>query len=196
MPLHQDDLSAFIKRALEEDVGRGDITTEACVPPDRTGAGHIRAHASGILSGLEVARQVFLTWDPGLIVGLEKADGERVQAGDEVLTVSGRLASIMTAERVALNFLCHLSGVATLTARYVEAVEGKIRILDTRKTLPGFRRLQKQAVVHGGGTNHRERLDSAILIKDNHLAAAGGIEGAVRRIREAKPGERIILEVR
>lgn len=190
-----DSVSELVKRALAEDVGDGDITTISCIPEKLKGRGRIRSRSHGVLSGLSVVEKVFHEVDPGLLVEMQRADGDRVAVGTDVMIGSGRVRSILTSERVALNFLTHLSGVATLTSRFVEAAGGKIQILDTRKTLPGYRELEKKAVVHGGGVNHRMGLYDAVLIKDNHVEAAGSLEEAVRRAREFFPAKKIMLEV-
>jgi nicotinate-nucleotide pyrophosphorylase (carboxylating) len=177
----------LIDRALAEDVGTGDITTEALVPPDARARARIEQKAPGVISGLRAAESVFRRVDPALRWHGHAAEGEWREGG-LVAEVAGATASILRGERVALNFLGHLSGVATLTARYVRAVEGTgARILDTRKTTPGMRALEKQAVVHGGGVNHRFGLFDAILAKENHIASAGGIEEATRRALAAAP---------
>jgi nicotinate-nucleotide pyrophosphorylase (carboxylating) len=190
-----DSLLELVRRALAEDVGDGDITTLACIPENLRGRGRIRARVAGVVSGLGVAERVYHEVDPDLQVEAVLSDGDRVDPGVDVLRVSGRVRSILTAERVALNFLTHLSGVATLASRFVEAAVGKIQILDTRKTLPGLRELEKKAVVDGGGVNHRMGLYDAILIKDNHVEASGSLEKAVERARESYPDKRIMLEV-
>lgn len=190
-------LSRLVNLALEEDVGPGDATTLAVVSPEARGAGVIVAKEPLTVSGLEAARAVFARVDPGLEVRVERADGARAEPGEVVLRVEGALGAILTAERTALNFLQRLSGVATQTRRYTEALAGsRTRLLDTRKTTPGWRMLEKAAVRHGGGHNHRIALFDGILIKDNHLQAAGGITEAVRRARAAAhPLLRIEVEV-
>jgi nicotinate-nucleotide pyrophosphorylase (carboxylating) len=165
-------IEEVIDRALAEDLGKGDVTTEALIPGDRRGTGFIVAKKEGILAGAGVAKQVFHRVDPELKVEILLEDGARVKPGSKVAKVSGSIASILKAERVALNFLQHLSGIASETNRYVEAVkELPVRIMDTRKTTPGLRSLEKYAVKAGGGENHRMNLGDGILIKDNHLAA-------------------------
>jgi nicotinate-nucleotide pyrophosphorylase (carboxylating) len=162
----------IIDRALAEDLSKGDVTTEALIPGDRQGTGFIVAKKEGILAGINVAKQVFHQADPELKVEALLEDGTRVEPGSKVARVSGSIASILKAERVALNFLQRLSGIASETNRYVEAVKGlPVRIMDTRKTTPGLRSLEKHAVKAGGGENHRMNLGDGILIKDNHLAA-------------------------
>jgi len=165
-------IEEIIDRALAEDLGKGDVTTEALISGDQRGAGFIVAKKEGILAGIGVAKQVFHQVDPELKVEILLEDGARVKPGSRVAKVSGNIASILKAERVALNFLQHLSGIASETNRYVEAVKGlPVRIMDTRKTTPGLRSLEKYAVRVGGGENHRMNLSDGILIKDNHLAA-------------------------
>jgi nicotinate-nucleotide pyrophosphorylase (carboxylating) len=182
--MHSADIAALIRTALEEDVGPGDWTTQWTVPTEHTARAVIVAKAEGVLSGLHVAERVFHTLDPDLEVRLLAREGEAVGAGQTVVEMQGRTRSILTGERVALNFVQRLSGVATATRRYVEAVRGTgARILDTRKTTPGLRALEKNAVASGGGVNHRFGLHDMVLIKENHIAAAGGITAAVERVR-------------
>jgi nicotinate-nucleotide pyrophosphorylase (carboxylating) len=162
----------IIDRALAEDLGKGDVTTDALIPGDRRGTGFIVAKKEGILAGINVAKQVFHRVDPELKVDVLLEDGARIEPGSKIARVSGSIASILKAERVALNFLQRLSGIASETNRYVKRVEGlPVRIMDTRKTTPGLRSLEKYAVRVGGGQNHRMSLGDGILIKDNHLAA-------------------------
>lgn len=181
----------IIRLALEEDLGTGDITTLATVPDSLTATGQILAKSAGVLSGITVAAEVFREVDPSTVFTPLARDGDRIERGQVLARVSGTARSLLTAERVALNFLQRLSGVATLTARYVEAVAGtRARIIDTRKTTPGMRLLEKAAVRHGGGHNHRVGLSDGILIKDNHLAAIGGpdpIAAAIAAARERAP---------
>ena len=170
MELTREHYNHLIEQALAEDLGKGDVTTDALIPEDERGSATIRAKSDGLLAGIEVARQVFLKVDPELKVTVLIQDGTALKTGDAIARVEGRIASILKAERTALNFLQHLSGIATETARYVEAVKGlPARVVDTRKTIPGLRMLEKYAVLMGGGRNHRIRLDDGILIKDNHL---------------------------
>ncbi len=178
--LSDDPLHALLQRALEEDVGDGDVTTRATVSPDQTATGTITAKAPGIVAGLEVAARVFrLAGDP-VAVSRPVPDGASVAPGDAVATVRGPARSLLTAERLALNVLQRMSGIATATRRMVDAVQPHDpAILDTRKTAPGLRRLDKWAVRLGGGRNHRLGLYDLILIKDNHIAAAGGVESAL-----------------
>jgi nicotinate-nucleotide pyrophosphorylase (carboxylating) len=181
-------LTRLIQQALDEDVGAGDVTTGAALAGDETGLARATAKAGMVVAGIDVFAEVFYTFDPSLGVTVRQQDGETAEKGDLLAEVSGRLASILTAERVALNLLQRMCGIATLTRRYVEAVRGtKVRILDTRKTAPGLRILDKYAVRAGGGFNHRFALYDGILIKDNHIAAAGGIGRAVQRVRGRVP---------
>lgn len=182
----EDDVLRVVETALAEDLGReGDITTAAVVPSGSSALGKLVAKESGVIAGLQVASTVFHTVNPALNFEALAEDGEAVIEGREIAEVSGPAADILIAERTALNLLCHLSGIASLTARYVAAVQGfEARILDTRKTTPGLRTLEKYAVVCGGGTNHRIGLFDAVLIKENHIAAAGSLTAAVRSARE------------
>jgi nicotinate-nucleotide pyrophosphorylase (carboxylating) len=187
----------LVARALLEDLGSGDVTAEAVVPEDASGRATITQKAPGVLFGLEVAAEVFRQTGAGELED-RAAEGEwRDQVPAAVAGIGGPARALLAAERTALNLLCHLSGVATLTARFVREVDGTgARILDTRKTTPGLRALEKAAVAAGGGTNHRMGLYDAILIKENHAALAGGVEEAVGRAREAKPGLSVEVECR
>jgi len=170
--LSEEQLDSIIDRALAEDISRGDITSEALLPPGLQGKAVIRVKAKGVLAGGEVARRVLLRVDPSLKIEIIIKDGARVKPGDMLATISGTVMSILKAERVALNFLQRLSGIATETARFVARAQGlPVTILDTRKTTPGLRLLEKYAVRTGGGQNHRLDLSDGILIKDTHLAA-------------------------
>ena len=165
-------IEEIIDRAVAEDLGKGDVTTEALIPGDQQGTGFIVANKEGILAGIGVAKQVFRRIDPELSVEILLEDGAKVKPGGKVAKVSGSIASILKAERIALNFLQRLSGIASETNRYVARVEGlPVRIMDTRKTTPGLRSLEKYAVRVGGGENHRMNLGDGVLIKDNHLVA-------------------------
>jgi nicotinate-nucleotide pyrophosphorylase (carboxylating) len=183
-------IQAIVERALAEDVGSGDVTSQWILPPELGVHGRFLAKAQGVLAGLEVARQVFRQVDERIAFRARMKDGDALSKGDIVATVEGPAVSILTAERTALNFLQRMSGIATLTRRYVEAVAGTPAvILDTRKTAPGLRLLDKWAVRLGGGQNHRLGLYDMVLIKDNHIAAAGGITQAVERVRRRnRPG--------
>ena len=176
-----------VARALAEDLGVFGDLTAGLVPPDATVAALLVARADGVLSGRMCADEAFRAVDPSTVVEWRAADGDRLRAGTVIGRVSGRLASILTAERTALNLLGHLSGVASLTRRYVDAAGGRTRIRDTRKTTPGLRALEKAAVRAGGGVNHRGSLSDAILVKDNHLAGLS-IEDAVATAHARWPG--------
>jgi len=181
-----DSVAKLIAVALEEDVGPGDRTAEACVPAGATGTGLIVAKETLVVSGVSAAARVFRALDASCELTASKGEGDDAGPGDAVLRVRGSLRAILTGERTALNLLMRLSGVATLTRRYVQALVGtKTRLLDTRKTTPGMRELEKAAVRAGGGFNHRGALFDGILVKDNHAAAAGGVGEAVRRARDA-----------
>lgn len=190
-------LKRMVRQALREDVGSGDITTRLTVDPASRCHATLRAKSDGVLSGMAPFRTVFDIL-PARIKDWEgKPDGTVFRAGDVLASFTALSRATLTGERTALNFLQHLSGVATYTARFVRAVEGlDVRIMDTRKTLPLFRELEKAAVLHGGGTNHRHGLYDAILVKDNHIQAAGGIEEALSRAkRGAAPGMKVEIEV-
>ena len=188
-------LQEIVRRALEEDFGTGDITSEATIPPDLEAEAVVVAREAGVLAGLPVALEVFAQVDPGLTLRPESVDGQRLQAGSRVLHVQGKARSLLAGERVALNFLQRMSGIATATARLVALVEGTgVRVVDTRKTVPGLRLLDKYAVRQGGGANHRFGLYDAVLIKDNHVMAAGGVGAAVRSAR-ARTGHTVRIEV-
>ncbi|RJP53695.1 MAG: carboxylating nicotinate-nucleotide diphosphorylase [Anaerolineaceae bacterium] len=186
-----------IKRALEEDIGTGDATTLSIVPPEATMRGQIIAKQDGIVAGLDVARATYELLDSSVDFSAQLADGSRVARTGVLALVSGRTSSLLTAERTALNFLGRMSGIATLTRQFVDAVAGtRAVILDTRKTAPGLRLVDKLAVKLGGGGNHRIGLYDMILIKDNHIDYAGGIEEAVRRARAFDSGLAIEVETR
>jgi nicotinate-nucleotide pyrophosphorylase (carboxylating) len=175
-----------VTHALAEDRGRGDATTAATIPAGTRARGVILAKSDLVVAGIDVAAEAFRQVDPQTAFEVQWGDGSRVQHGEIVATVLGDARALLEAERTALNFLQRLCGIATLTAKYVDAARGGITILDTRKTTPGFRALEKYAVRCGGGTNHRQRLDDGILIKDNHKRLAGGVAQATERaLREA-----------
>jgi nicotinate-nucleotide pyrophosphorylase (carboxylating) len=181
-------LARVIRTALEEDIGAGDITTGAALIGDETGIALATAKTELVVAGIDVFGEVFLTLDPSLGFAPRRRDGEKVADGDLLAEISGRLASILAAERVALNLFQRMSGIATMTRRYVDAIsQTRAKILDTRKTAPGLRILDKYAVRVGGGCNHRFALYDGVLIKDNHIAAAGGIGPAVKRVRQRIP---------
>jgi nicotinate-nucleotide pyrophosphorylase (carboxylating) len=188
-------LEETVRRSLHEDIGYGDLTTEAIVPSSSEARGKIVAKAAGRIAGIEVAMLTFQLLEPNVEMTVDAPDGTDVKPGDTVLHLRGPAASVLLGERVALNFLQRLSGIASATALAVEAVAPyATRIVDTRKTTPGLRALEKYAVRVGGGFNHRLGLDDAVLIKDNHLAVAGGISEAVRRVRE-RIGHLVKIEV-
>jgi len=177
----------LIRAALAEDIGSGDVTSCLTIPEKLRTEGTIVCHAPGVLAGIDICRKVFRTLDKSIRFKPMKLDGSRVRQGTRAAILSGPARSILTAERTALNFLCRLSGIATLTARFVREVKGTgTRILDTRKTTPGWRALEKYAVRCGGGRNHRKGLYDMVLIKDNHIAAAGSVRAALARCRNRR----------
>jgi nicotinate-nucleotide pyrophosphorylase (carboxylating) len=185
----------LIDLALAEDVGPGDITTDNLVDAKVPGHGEIVAKQDLVIAGLDIAKRVFQRLDEGIVFDASFRDGQFVTGGSRVVTIAGRLAALLTAERTALNFLQRLSGIATQVREYVSQLEGaSTKLLDTRKTTPGWRVLEKYAVRIGGGTNHRMGLYDAVLIKDNHIAAAGGIAEAVVRIKDKVPAA-VTIEV-
>jgi nicotinate-nucleotide pyrophosphorylase (carboxylating) len=185
----------LIMAALAEDVGKGDITTEAIVSARARGRATFVAKEEMVVAGHFVARRVLEHIDDGVKYTESIKDGMKAKKGAVIATVSGRLAGILTAERVALNFLQRLCGIATLTAKFVERAGGRAKILDTRKTTPCLRILERYAVKAGGGVNHRFGLYDAVLIKDNHIAAAGGVEKALKRMKRVKKGEELFIEI-
>jgi nicotinate-nucleotide pyrophosphorylase (carboxylating) len=196
-PYHQDELRNLVRTALDEDEAFNDLTTIATVVSDRHARGRLVSRAQGVLCGVPLAVEAFRQLDPKVTIRVDLEDGARLSPGSNVLYLSGHARALLAAERVALNFMQRLSGIATLTSRYVEAVKGtKAKILDTRKTTPGWRLLEKYAVRAGGGTNHRLNLSAAVLIKDNHLAAVDGdVSLAVQRARDLAPaGTKIEVE--
>ena len=184
----------IVRRALAEDVGAGDVTTEGTVAPLQRARGELRVKAPCVIAGIDVALEVFRQLDPPVVVQVHRAEGDLCGPGDVVATLRGSAGKLLTAERTALNFLQRMSGIATLTRRFVEAAAGRITILDTRKTTPTLRVLERYAVRAGGGTNHRGGLDGGILIKDNHVRLAGGVGEAVRRMRTASAGMPVEVE--
>jgi nicotinate-nucleotide pyrophosphorylase (carboxylating) len=184
--------------ALREDIGAGDITTEFFVPDGLKALGRIIARERAVVAGGETAAEVFRRVNPKLNVEILQPDGTALMGGETILEIRGAANSILTAERVALNFLQRLSGIATLTRQFVEAAgKSRAKILDTRKTTPGLRALEKAAVVAGGGANHRFNLSDMVLVKDNHLSAGSGFSGfaaAIQRLRQERPGIRIEVE--
>lgn len=196
LALHPDILDA-IRRALAEDVGPGDVTTNSIVPPDATMRGRIIAKQNGVVAGLDVAQTVYRMVDERITVTALVAEGERVTNRQTLAFVSGPARGLLTAERTALNFLGRMSGIATLTRQFVDAVAGTgVTILDTRKTAPGLRMVDKLAVQRGGGCNHRIGLYDMVLIKDNHIDFAGSLRAAVERTREYAPHLEIEVEAR
>ncbi len=194
--MRPDSIHDVVARALAEDVGSGDLTTQATVPADARARATITQKAPGVVFGLELAEESFRQLDPTIALERRVEEG-RWREGGPVLELEGSARAILTGERTALNFLQRLSGIATITARYVRAVEGTgVQLLDTRKTTPGLRALEKAAVAAGGGTNHRTGLYDAVLIKENHAATAGGVGEAVRRARRQAPDVPLEVECR
>jgi nicotinate-nucleotide pyrophosphorylase (carboxylating) len=188
-------LKKLIDTALTEDLGPGDVTSEATIPPDSASEAVITAKQDLVLAGIDVAREVFHHLDPSIKFEPLAKDGDMIKAGSVLARVFGKTRALLAGERAALNLLQHLSGIATLTAGYVGKVKGlKAAVLDTRKTLPGLRQLEKYAVRVGGGRNHRMGLYDMVLIKDNHIRAAGGITKAVKAAREKAGGLQIEVE--
>jgi len=189
-------IEPLVRAALLEDLGRaGDLTTDSIVPVDAKAKAVLGARQAGVVAGLDLALLAFRLIDPTIKVQVHQPDGSRVAPGDDIATLEGPARGLLTAERVALNFLSHLSGIATATAAIADAIRPYgVRVTDTRKTTPGLRQVQKYAVRVGGGANHRFGLDDAILIKDNHIAVAGGIGPAVERAR-AHAGHLVKIEV-
>jgi nicotinate-nucleotide pyrophosphorylase (carboxylating) len=175
----------LVRRALAEDIGAGDITTAATVDATRTSRGVILAKSRCVIAGLDVAAEAFRQLDPEMTIRVLQSDGTQCEPGTDVAEVRGRTSAMLTAERTALNFMQRLSGIATLTRQFVDASGGRITVLDTRKTTPLMRALEKYAVRAGGGVNHRFGLHDGILIKDNHVRLAGGVGNAVARMRDA-----------
>lgn len=181
-------LDDIILSALKEDVGTGDITTNCCIPCDNRSEAYFLSKEDGVICGIDIAARVFALVDEKIVFSPLKKDGDKVNKGDIIATLSGPSRAILTGERVALNFMQRLSGTATATAKAVESVAGtKAKIADTRKSTPGLRVLEKYAVRVGGGHNHRFNLADGVLIKDNHIAAAGGIAAAVKAARDSVP---------
>jgi len=184
----------IVRRALAEDLGWGDVTTDATVPPNLRARGVILAKSSCVVAGVDVAAETFRQLDPAVVFRVLKNDGTVCEPGEIIADVRGSAASMLTAERTALNLMQRMTGIATMTHRFVQAANGRITILDTRKTTPTLRALEKYAVRAGGGTNHRGGLDDGVLIKDNHIRLAGGLEEAVRRMKAADPQMAIEVE--
>lgn len=191
------DLMDFIRRALGEDLGRGgDVTSNATIPADARFTAAMNARQEVVVAGLEIAAGFFMALDGNVGIELLAGDGDKVEVGATLMRLEGNARAMLAAERPALNTLQHLSGIATLTRRYVDAIAGTgATLLDTRKTIPGLRLLEKYAARMGGAENHRMRLDDGVLIKDNHVAVAGGVAEAVRRAKEANTGLQVQVEV-
>lgn len=194
-PLQPEAYQDIVRRALAEDVGPGDVTTEATVPVSQRARGVFLVKAPCVLAGVDVAVEAFLQVEPGIRVAFHKRDGDACVAGDEIGEIVGLARTLLVAERTALNFLQRLSGIATRARAFVDASGGRITILDTRKTTPTLRVLEKYAVAAGGATNHRFGLYDAILIKDNHVRLAGGVAAAVERCRASRSDLRLEVEV-
>ncbi len=187
----------IIEQALAEDIGTGDVTTEAIISADSVSTAVMLAKQDLVLAGLEVSREVFLVLDPSVQFTTKAKDGDRIQRGAELARLTGKTSVLLKGERVALNLLQHLSGIATLTSKYAEKIKGtNAQVLDTRKTLPGLRQLEKYAVKVGGGRNHRMGLYDMVLIKDNHIKAAGSITKAVESAKARSGNLSIEVETR
>ena len=184
-PLDQGAYRELVRRALAEDFGWGDITTESIIDRDQKAYAVILAKSPLVLAGIDIACEAFRQLDPGVAITLHRKDSDRCEPGTVVAELRGHAAALLTAERTALNFIQRLCGIATLTRKFVDAAGGRIIVLDTRKTTPLLRTLEKYAVRAGGGTNHRSGLDDGILIKDNHIRLAGGVVPAVTKMRKA-----------
>jgi nicotinate-nucleotide pyrophosphorylase (carboxylating) len=194
MPLDPDDYRDVVRRALAEDLGPGDVTTDATVSADQRASGVFVIKQDCVLAGLDVALETFLQVDPSVTATCHRRDGDRCAVGVVIADLIGTARGLLVAERTALNFLQRLCGIATRTRQYVDAAAGRIVVLDTRKTTPTLRALEKYAVRIGGGTNHRFGLYDAVLIKDNHVRLAGGVKSAVARARSHRPDLRIEVE--
>lgn len=186
--LHEIQIEPIITRALEEDWGYGDWTTDLCIPEDKISMAKIIAKTPTVIAGIEIARAVFERVDPKLKINITKENGQRAQVGDTIIEIHGKAQSILKAERVALNFLARLCGIAQLTSQMVEQLDGtKAQLLDTRKTTPGLRLLEKSATVTGGARNHRLCLTDGVIVKENHIRACGDIQTAVSKLLESLP---------
>jgi len=194
-PPGRDSYAKLVREALAEDIGSGDVTTKATVGEQVKARGTVLAKSAFVVAGLDVATEVFRQLDPEVVVEVRWGDGAHVQPLDVIAEVTGRASALLTGERTALNILQRLSGIATLTDKFVTAAAGRITVLDTRKTTPGWRDLEKYAVRCGGGTNHRERLDAGVLIKDNHKRLGGGIAAAVKAAQAAGHESAVEVEV-
>jgi nicotinate-nucleotide pyrophosphorylase (carboxylating) len=193
-PLSPDQYRDLVRRALDEDIGKGDLTTEATVAVGQRARGVFVAKTRCVVAGLDVALEAFRQLDPSIVVTIGRNDGERCDPGETIAEITGRARALLSAERTALNFLQRLSGIATRTREFVEAAGGRITLLDTRKTTPTLRVLEKYAVRAGGGTNHRVGLFDAVLLKDNHLRLAGGLDVAVQMVRAHDASIRVEVE--
>jgi nicotinate-nucleotide pyrophosphorylase (carboxylating) len=185
----------LVRNALQEDRGAGDVTSAATIGVEQRARGTILAKSELVVAGMDIAEETFRQVDPAIVFEVRWGDGSRVQSGEVVAQVQGRARALLEAERTALNFLQRLCGIATLTSKFVDAAANRIIVLDTRKTTPGFRILEKYAVRCGGGTNHRQRLDDGILIKDNHKRIAGGVSRAALQALQNSPGLPVEVEV-
>jgi nicotinate-nucleotide pyrophosphorylase (carboxylating) len=194
MPLDPEDYRDIVGRALAEDLGPGDVTTDATVSPDQQARGVFLIKQDCVLAGLDVALETFRQVDPSVTATCHRRDGDRCAVGEVIAELMGSARGLLIGERTALNFLQRLSGIASRTRQYVDAVAGQLTVLDTRKTTPLLRTLEKYAVRAGGGTNHRFGLYDAVLIKDNHVRLAGGVKAAVARARAYRPDLRIEVE--
>lgn len=184
-PLNAHELDAFVTMALGEDVGKGDLTTQATIPADLRLKAAMVAREPLVLAGLDIAKAIFKACDPTCRFEAERPEGSAAQPGDQILVIEGNARGLLTAERTALNTVQHLSGIASLTRQYVERIRHtKCVLLDTRKTIPGLRKLAKYATLMGGAQNHRQRLDDGVLIKDNHVARAGSITAAIKAAKQ------------
>ncbi len=193
---HDSKISRLIEQALFEDIGFGDLTSESLIPEEQQSRAILLAKENGILSGIELVKIIFSTVDGAVTCEADYADGAMFSAGSVIAEINGPTRSILLGERVALNFLQRMSGIATLTHKFIHAVAGtKAKITDTRKTVPGLRMLDKQAVLDGGGVNHRFGLDQMILIKDNHIAAAGSISNAIKKCKAHLSGNNIDVKI-
>jgi len=193
-PLRVEAYRELVRQALAEDIGRGDVTTAATVDDRQQARAELVAKSACVLAGLDVFCEALRQCDPHVEITRRKCDGDACEPGTVVAEVRGQAAGLLTGERTALNFIQRLSGTATLARQFVGAAAGRIVVLDTRKTTPLFRELEKYAVRAGGATNHRMRLDDGVLIKDNHVRLAGGVEAAVARTRGSQPGMRVEVE--
>ena len=194
VPLPPESYRDLVRRALAEDIGSGDVTTRATVDAVHQARGVLLAKSRCVIAGLDVAAEAFRQLDPAAAIRIHHADGTRCEHGTEIAEIHGRAAALLVAERTALNFMQRMTGIATLTRQFVDAAAGRITVLDTRKTTPLMRTLEKYAVRAGGGTNHRFGLADGVLIKDNHVRLAGGVSAAVARMREAQPSMPIEVE--